>query len=653
MAEKKVIELEVKTESVQSLKAQLKEAQAQVQILSEKFGATSQQATEAAQKAAELKDAIGDAAALTDAFNPDAKFNALAGSIGGVISGVQAYEGALGLMGVESEAVEQTMLKLQAAMALTQGLQGLGESIDSFKQLGAVMARTAAGQKILNALSIVFTGIQKALNVVLNANPIFLIITGITLAIGAFKLFTSETESAEEANEKLNNSLEKQNELFELNAAKVKKNAENRRRLLEANGASEEELHKDTLRRLKEEENLRVRQMSMIEKQNAQRRKIYKKAMDEENYDIAKDIQKKIQEDNKKYKELALNNQEYRISVKEENKRFNDEQAKEEEKRLEEEKKRTEERQRLAKEALEKRKDLFEKRKANDIKEAEELIELIKKREKQEIDIIRQSSMTKEELAKRMAEQTNKLREDEYKDAKGFLEAQIIQDENNFTARLELLELEKQKELQNKELTEGEIAAIEARYAEERKKISDSEKEYKQRNQQLQIDAVKNTLTTIANLASLFAGASEKEQKKAFAIQKAANIAQATIDTYTSAVSAYRSLAGVPVVGPALGIAAAAAAITAGLMNIKQIASTKFESSSASGGGVSAATPSSGGEAGASGVMSPNFNIVGNAQATNPLAGLGNQPIQAYVVSGEVTTAQSLDRNRINYATFG
>jgi len=147
----------------------------------------------------------------------------------------------------------------------------------------------------------------------------------------------------------------------------------------------------------------------------------------------------------------------------------------------------------------------------------------------------------------------------------------------------------------------------------------------------------------------LFAGQSEKEQKKAFEIQKAANIAQATIDTFSSAQSAYKSVVGVPVVGPALAVAAAAAAITAGLLNIKKIASTTFESpatpSSPNGGGTDTASTSS--------VISPNFNIVGNAQATNPLAGLGNQPIQAYVVSGEVTTAQNLDRNRINYATFG
>ena len=138
MAEKKVIELEVKTDSVGNLKSELRKAQAEVAELSAKFGVTSEEAVKAAKKAAELKDAIGEAKALTDAFNPDAKFNALSSSIGGALNGFQAFEGALGLVGVESEQLQATLLKVQSAMALSQGLQGLMEAKDSFKQLGAV-----------------------------------------------------------------------------------------------------------------------------------------------------------------------------------------------------------------------------------------------------------------------------------------------------------------------------------------------------------------------------------------------------------------------------------------------------------------------------------------------------------------------------------
>lgn len=52
---------------------------------------------------------------------------------------------------------------------------------------------------------------------------------------------------------------------------------------------------------------------------------------------------------------------------------------------------------------------------------------------------------------------------------------------------------------------------------------------------------------------------------------KALMIASTIMNTYASATEAYKSMAGIPYVGPALGAAAAAAAITAGLANVKQI----------------------------------------------------------------------------------
>jgi len=52
---------------------------------------------------------------------------------------------------------------------------------------------------------------------------------------------------------------------------------------------------------------------------------------------------------------------------------------------------------------------------------------------------------------------------------------------------------------------------------------------------------------------------------------KAFAIAKATIDTYQSAVAAYKALAGIPVIGPALGAIAAAAAVATGIATVKKI----------------------------------------------------------------------------------
>jgi hypothetical protein len=137
-------EVEKKTSS---LKTEYRKAQQEVARLSDEFGATSKQAIEAAKRAGELGDKIADAKALTDAFNPDAKFKAVSASLTGVASGFSAYQGALGLVGKESKNLEAQLLKVQSAMALAQGLQGLGEAKDSFIQLKAVAINAFEGIK--------------------------------------------------------------------------------------------------------------------------------------------------------------------------------------------------------------------------------------------------------------------------------------------------------------------------------------------------------------------------------------------------------------------------------------------------------------------------------------------------------------------------
>ena len=65
-------------------------------------------------------------------------------------------------------------------------------------------------------------------------------------------------------------------------------------------------------------------------------------------------------------------------------------------------------------------------------------------------------------------------------------------------------------------------------------------------------------------------------------VGKAAAVAQATIDTYAAANAAYSSMAGIPVVGPGLGAAAAAAAVLSGIANVKNILSTSTDGTNAS-----------------------------------------------------------------------
>ena len=137
-----VLAFEIKTDSKQaeasvgSFKKQLKDANNELLNMSSQFGETSKEAINAAKKVAGLKDAIGDAKALAETFNPDKKFVALGGALQGATAGFSALQGAMGLFGGEGKEVEKMMLKVQSAMALQQGISGIAGAMDSFKLLG-------------------------------------------------------------------------------------------------------------------------------------------------------------------------------------------------------------------------------------------------------------------------------------------------------------------------------------------------------------------------------------------------------------------------------------------------------------------------------------------------------------------------------------
>ena len=144
----------------------------------------------------------------------------------------------------------------------------------------------------------------------------------------------------------------------------------------------------------------------------------------------------------------------------------------------------------------------------------------------------------------------------------------------------------------------------------------------------------------------------EQIEKKRFKLNKAANIATASINTYLAAsqILSDPSFTGRPVAR----FVAMAATITTGLLNVAKIARQKFQSSAGSGGSIGAAAGSNGGGEGDSREF--NFNLAGSTQSnqlTQSIASQLSQPIQTYVVSSEITTQQQLDLNIANTATIG
>jgi hypothetical protein len=170
--------------SVGSIKSQLKQANAELLEMREKFGDTSDEAVAAAKKVGKLKDSIGDAKAMADAFSPDQKFKAFGQALQGVAGGFAAVQGAMGLMGSESKDVEKVLLKVNSAMALSQGIDSVLSSADAFQTLGKkVMA--------FNVVQKVVTGAQWLWNAAMSANPIGALVAVIAALIAGVVALTS------------------------------------------------------------------------------------------------------------------------------------------------------------------------------------------------------------------------------------------------------------------------------------------------------------------------------------------------------------------------------------------------------------------------------------------------------------------------------
>ena len=163
----------------------------------------------------------------------------------------------------------------------------------------------------------------------------------------------------------------------------------------------------------------------------------------------------------------------------------------------------------------------------------------------------------------------------------------------------------------------------------------------------------KDGIAAISALSAAFAGEDEASKKRQFEFQKKLSLASAVVSGVEAVQNAYKTAQASPFTAVFPGypfVQAGLAAAFAGAQ-VATIARTQFESPDTNidsgGGGFGAPAESQ---------MTPQFNIVGRS-GINQLAQSVNernqQPIQAYVVAGEVTNAQQLARRRARTATFG
>ena len=697
MAEKKVIELEVSS-NLGNLKQQLKQAQVEVQTLADKFGATSAQAVEAAKQAAILKDKIGDAKALTDAFNPDAKFKALSGSLTGVAGAFSVVTGAMGAFGKQNEDVEKALLKVQSAMALASGAQAIGESIDSFKQLGAVIKSTSVFQGIYNFIT---TGSFKAiasntaakvadttatvaqgtatvatttaiggatvatklLRAALITSGIGALVVLLGMAADAMGMFSGGTEDAEEAQKKLDDALAKTNET--ISAQKnlydgITKSIDQQTKRYEIDAINAGKGEKEIIKIRTEGAQRRI---DLYKEENKEAEKLYMKYSKSGSTKQFEAAEKAWKESNDKLADAQLDfdyaeaerNKKKTVNKKENNKvevdlekekadrikALNDNllayydaieqnrQSKitgDKEKEQQELANKYEALYLLADKAGQSTKDLQEQqgKDSQAITKKYDDLDKVAKDEKEKLEKERVAK-AKEEIAKEKAVlQELTLSEDDLKLAK--LTTQYEADQLLYKDNKEILKALDIKYAKDKEVLEEEDVA--------RQKTINEKK----------IQMAMDGLSIINDLFQMNAGKSEKDARRAFRAQKAFNLASALTNTYLAVTAA---LANKKELFPGERFIAAGLAGAAGAVQVAKIAKTQFTSSATSadtggGGGGGATAPT---------MSAPQFNVVGQS-GVNQLASLNQQPIQAYVVSGQVTSQQALDRNRLANATL-
>jgi len=134
MALTAAIDLTVKKPDFKGLKAEIQELSKAAEQAVHTFGGFSPEALAATKALAEAKSSMEDFNDQISAINPN-KFARIGTVISGIANGFATAQGAMALFGDDSKDLEKTMVKLQGAMALSQGLEGLGKIQKQFETI--------------------------------------------------------------------------------------------------------------------------------------------------------------------------------------------------------------------------------------------------------------------------------------------------------------------------------------------------------------------------------------------------------------------------------------------------------------------------------------------------------------------------------------
>jgi hypothetical protein len=542
----------------------------------------------------------------------------LGGALQGAASGFSLVQGAMGLVGVESGEIEKALLKVNSAMALAQGVEGVRMAIPVFQGLA-----TTVKTQLVTA----FTTLRGAII----ATGIGALVVAVGFLLPKIMEWVSSSNTLEKQQNKLNKTLEDQNRILDNNARELSRAQKRQLDLAKASGATDQELLNLRRKQQKDTEKIYDRDVQNLDEAIKKRRNLYISAFVDEDFERAKAINKEIKDLTEQRVEKLRQKRYEREDLKDAQDQLLAQQKQDAKNQLQQDKSYVKEKKEINNQAL---------------KDRQELLKL----EEEARDKANEYRIKSEnDLAERLAQITQSNF-----DATLSSKELEIRDINDKYFELETLAVNNAVALSEIETAKNrELAIINDKYrAEQEKKDSELDKinddllkQQKQKKIQQQLDILQiasSTFSALGALTEAFAGKTEEEQKKAFEVKKAFDIAQAVLDGYKAVMSAYAH--GNSIGGPILGGIEAGVAGAFAIAQIRKIEQSTFTPSTPSVGG-----GGTGGQQQQERIQAPIFNVTGEANQTQQVS---DKPVKAYVVSGEVTTQQSLDRNRLRNATL-
>ena len=671
MAEQNKIILDA---DVKPLRKQLREATQELQLARQRYGEFSDEAVRAAQNVAGIKAEIDAANESAQLFDPGKRFQALTTAASTAAGGIAAVQGAMALFGGESEEVEKALLKVQGAMALSQGLSQLKDVGKVGEQLKITFRGVTAGMSnfrkaliatgvgaLVAGLGLLIANFETVQKVLTNMFPslgkfasfISRMVTAVTDFVGITNAAERSLENLAKANARSNEDIEariklltaqggKETEIYDLR----KKQTNDELNLLRQTLKTKGELTDEELKRFRELKNTQIIEEVQFnkqqeeaaksaaekaeaerEKQNAKRLEAQKilddariKMLDDQEQQIAT-IEQNYREKRKKLAEAGIKDdgtleQARLMQIKAVNDKFKKE---EEDKEKDFQSQLNDIRTAIRLEGI---KDVNEKARQ----------QILLDFEKQRQDVLNNEKLTSDqklalqlELTQQEQQQLNSLQFtiDQANAEKAItkLDAEMKEAQASFQIQRDLVD---QKDALIREQFKNGLIN-EEQFNESLKGLSLARIEIDKNEAAAKMDNASKIAGILGGLSNIVG--KETQAGKGFAV------ASATIDTYLSAQKAYQSMVGIPVAGPALAAVAAGVAIAGGIKNVREITRTKIPGI---GDGVSAPNISA---------SAPAITSAVPTLGTSPVTALGtmmqNQPpLRAYVVESEVTGSQ-------------